>query len=56
MDVTMNYLLVCCPMQWGRDAAAFVKEVEVEAVKIIRKYLAKTELTRSWIYGVRMSS
>jgi hypothetical protein len=42
--------------QWGRDAAAFVKEVEVEAVKIIRKYLAKTELTRSWIYGVRMSS
>jgi hypothetical protein len=32
----------------GRDAAAFVREVEAEAVKIIGKYSAKMELTRSW--------
>jgi hypothetical protein len=34
--------------EWGWDAAAFVREVEAEAVKIIGKYSAKTELTRSW--------
>jgi hypothetical protein len=32
----------------GRDAATFVREVEVEAVKIVGKYSAKMELTRSW--------
>jgi hypothetical protein len=31
----------------GRDATEFVKEVEAEAVKIIGKYLTKTEMPRS---------
>jgi hypothetical protein len=31
----------------GRDRVAFVSEVEAEAVKIVRKYLAKTEMTKS---------
>jgi hypothetical protein len=33
---------------WGRDVTAFVREVEAEVVKFISKYLAKTELMRSW--------
>jgi hypothetical protein len=33
---------------WGRDVTAFVREVEAEVVKFIGKYLAKTELMRSW--------
>jgi hypothetical protein len=32
----------------GRDATAFVREVEAEAVKIVRKYTPKTEALRSW--------
>jgi hypothetical protein len=32
----------------GRDAAAFVHEVEVEAMKIVGKYVPKTETLRSW--------
>jgi hypothetical protein len=32
----------------GRDAAAFVCEVEAEAVKIVGKYATKTETLRSW--------
>jgi hypothetical protein len=32
----------------GRDAAAFIREVESEAVKIIGKYVSKIELIRSW--------
>jgi hypothetical protein len=32
----------------GRDAAAFVRDIEVEAVKIVRKYVLKTETLRSW--------
>jgi hypothetical protein len=32
----------------GRDAAAFVREVETEAVKIVGKYAPKTETLRSW--------
>jgi hypothetical protein len=32
----------------GRDAAAFVHEVEAEAVKIVDKYAARTEILRSW--------
>jgi hypothetical protein len=32
----------------GRDAAAFVREVESEAIKIVRKYARKTEMLRSW--------
>jgi hypothetical protein len=32
----------------GRDAAAFVREVEAEAVKIVGKYAPKTETLRSW--------
>ena len=32
----------------GRNAAAFVREVEAEALKIVSKYSVKTELTRSW--------
>jgi hypothetical protein len=32
---------------WGRDAAAFVWEVESEAIKIVGKYVPKTEMLRS---------
>ena len=32
----------------GRDATAFVCEVEAEAVKIVGKYVPKTETLRSW--------
>jgi hypothetical protein len=32
----------------GRDAAAFVREVEAEAIKIVGKYAPKTETLRSW--------
>jgi hypothetical protein len=32
----------------GRDAAAFVREVEVEAVKIVGKDVPKAETLRSW--------
>jgi hypothetical protein len=32
----------------GRDAAAFVREVEAEAVKIAGKYVPKTKTLRSW--------
>jgi hypothetical protein len=32
----------------GRDAGAFVREVEAEAVKIVSKYAPKTETLRSW--------
>jgi hypothetical protein len=32
----------------GRDAAAFVREVEAEATKIVGKYVPKTETLRSW--------
>jgi hypothetical protein len=32
----------------GRDAAEFVREVEVEAVKIVGKYVPKKETLRSW--------
>jgi hypothetical protein len=36
----------------GRDAAAFVREVEAEAAKIVGKYVPKTETLRSWdIHG-----
>jgi hypothetical protein len=36
----------------GRDAATFVREVEAEAVKIVGKYVPKTETLRSWdIHG-----
>jgi hypothetical protein len=36
----------------GRDAAAFVRDIEVEAMKIVRKYVPKTETLRSWdIHG-----
>jgi hypothetical protein len=31
----------------GRDAAAFVREVESEAIKIVRKYVSNTEMLRS---------
>jgi hypothetical protein len=31
----------------GRDAVAFVREVEAEAVKIVGKYAPKTETLRS---------
>jgi hypothetical protein len=31
----------------GRDAAAFVREVKAEAVKIVVKYVPKTETLRS---------
>ena len=31
----------------GRDAAAFIREVESEAVKIIGKYVSKIEMIRS---------
>jgi hypothetical protein len=31
----------------GQDAAAFVREVEAEAVKIVGKYVPKTEALRS---------
>jgi hypothetical protein len=32
----------------GQDAAAFVWEVESEAIKIVGKYVPKTEMLRSW--------
>jgi hypothetical protein len=32
----------------GRDAAAFVREVEAEAMKIVGKYVPKMETLRSW--------
>jgi hypothetical protein len=32
----------------GQDMVAFVREVEVEAVKIVGKYVPKTETLRSW--------
>jgi hypothetical protein len=32
----------------GRDATAFVHEVEAEAVKIVGKYAPRTETLRSW--------
>jgi hypothetical protein len=32
----------------GRDAAAFVREVEAEAMKIVGKYVPKMEVLRSW--------
>jgi hypothetical protein len=32
----------------GQDAAAFIREVEAEAVKIVGKCLTMIELTRSW--------
>jgi hypothetical protein len=32
----------------GRDSAAFVREVEAEAVRIDGKYSARTKMTRSW--------
>jgi hypothetical protein len=36
----------------GRDASAFVHEVEAEAVKIVGKYVPKMETLRSWdIHG-----
>jgi hypothetical protein len=36
----------------GRDAAAFIREVETEAVRIVGNYSAKTELTKRWnIWG-----
>jgi hypothetical protein len=36
----------------GRDAATFVREVESEAIKIVGKYVPKTEMIKSWdIHG-----
>jgi hypothetical protein len=36
----------------GRNPAAFVREVEAEAVKIVGKYVPRTETLRSWdIHG-----
>jgi hypothetical protein len=32
----------------GRNPAAFVREVEAEAAKIVGKYVSKTETQRSW--------
>jgi hypothetical protein len=32
----------------GRNLAAFVREVEAEAVKIVGKYVPRTETLRSW--------
>ena len=32
----------------GRSSAAFVREVEAEAVKIVGKYVPRTETLRSW--------
>jgi hypothetical protein len=32
----------------GRDVVAFVREVESEAIKIVGKYVPKTEMLRSW--------
>jgi hypothetical protein len=32
----------------GRDAVAFVRKVESEAIKIVGKYVMKTEMLRSW--------
>ena len=33
---------------WGWDAAAFMRELESEVVKIVGKYAPKTEMLRSW--------
>jgi hypothetical protein len=38
----------------GRDAAAFVREVKAENMKIVGKYVPKTETLRSWIFTVQM--
>jgi hypothetical protein len=38
----------------GRDAAAFVREVEAENMKIVGKYVPKTETLRSWIFAIQM--
>jgi hypothetical protein len=36
----------------GRDGAAFIREMEAEAVKIVGKYCRKTKMSRSWdIHG-----
>jgi hypothetical protein len=32
----------------GRNPAAFVREVEAEAAKIVGRYVPKTETLRSW--------
>jgi hypothetical protein len=32
----------------GWDAVAFVREVESEAIKIVGKYMPKTEMIKSW--------
>jgi hypothetical protein len=32
----------------GRNPAAFVREVEAEAAKIVGKYVPKTKTLRSW--------
>jgi hypothetical protein len=32
----------------GQDAAAFIREVELEAIKIVGKYSPKIELVMSW--------
>jgi hypothetical protein len=32
----------------GRDVVSFVREVEVKAMKIVRKYSMKTDMSRSW--------
>jgi hypothetical protein len=32
----------------GRDVATFVREAEAEAMRIVGKYSARTEMTRSW--------
>jgi hypothetical protein len=49
---TLGYQLVRSPVfavdLHGRDTAAFVHEVEAEAVKIVGKYVPKTETLRSW--------
>jgi hypothetical protein len=50
--LTLGDLMVRSPAfaidLWGRDATAFVWEVESEAIKIIGKYEPKTEMLRSW--------
>jgi hypothetical protein len=33
---------------WGRNPAAFVREVEAEAAKIVGRYVQKTETLQSW--------
>jgi hypothetical protein len=39
----------------GRDAAAFVREVESEAIKIVGNYAPKAEMLRSWDIRVRFN-